>query len=111
MYVGSGGIAPPLRTSSSDGGEWSASHPCQFISRKEVRGSHWIEGWMGPRAGVDSMKKRKSVASAGNHPFRGLVSVSTELSRFPFLCMEDYFMNVFFIESVLHSVCISYNSS
>jgi hypothetical protein len=29
-------------------------------------GTHWIGGWVGPRAGLDSMKKKKYLASAGS---------------------------------------------
>jgi hypothetical protein len=35
-----------------DGGEWPASEPDHFNP-----GTHWIRGWMGPRAGLESVKK------------------------------------------------------
>jgi hypothetical protein len=44
-----------------DGGEWSASSPERFTS-----GSHWIGAWVGPRAGLDAMEKRKSCVLAEN---------------------------------------------
>jgi hypothetical protein len=34
------------------GGEWSASRPGRFTP-----GTHWIGGWVGPRAGLDNVKK------------------------------------------------------
>jgi hypothetical protein len=42
------------------GCEWSASRPCLFppTSGKEPL-YHWIEGWVGLRAGLDGMQKTK----------------------------------------------------
>jgi len=40
-------------TSELDGGEWSASRPGRFTLRVRVPGTHWIGGWVGPRAAVD----------------------------------------------------------
>jgi hypothetical protein len=48
-----------LLTSALDGGEWSESRPDRFIPRERVPGTHWIGGWLGPRAGLDVMVKRK----------------------------------------------------
>jgi hypothetical protein len=42
-----------------DGGEWSASRPGRFTPRERAPGTHWIGGWVGPRAVVDAMVKRK----------------------------------------------------
>jgi len=33
-----------------DRGEWSASHPGRFTPGERAPGTHWIGGWMGPRA-------------------------------------------------------------
>jgi hypothetical protein len=46
-------------TSQLDGGEWSASRPGRFISRERAPGINWIGGWMGPRAVLDMVVKRK----------------------------------------------------
>jgi hypothetical protein len=43
-------------TFAKDGGEWSASHPSHFTSRERA---HWIGGWVGPRAILDAVVKRK----------------------------------------------------
>jgi hypothetical protein len=56
---GSGGIAPPFLTSALDGCEWSASRTGRFIPREIAPGSQWIGGWVGPRAGLDRIEKRK----------------------------------------------------
>jgi hypothetical protein len=40
-------------------GEWSTSHPSSFTTREKAPGTHWIGGWVGPRAGLDDMDKRK----------------------------------------------------
>jgi hypothetical protein len=50
-------------TSAVDGNEWSASRPGPFTAREIVPGTHWIGGWVGPRAGVDTVVKRKIPSS------------------------------------------------
>jgi hypothetical protein len=37
-------------TSALDGCEWSASRPGRFTPRERDPGTHWIGGWVGPRA-------------------------------------------------------------
>jgi hypothetical protein len=38
-----------------DGGEWSG----RFTPKESATGTHWIGGWVGPRAVLDSVVKRK----------------------------------------------------
>jgi hypothetical protein len=45
-------------TSALVGGEWSALLPGCFIPG-ETPGTHWIGGWVGLRAGLDDVEKRK----------------------------------------------------
>jgi hypothetical protein len=40
-------------------GEWSASRPCRFTIGESVPSTHWVGGWVGPRAGLDDVEKRK----------------------------------------------------
>jgi hypothetical protein len=47
-------------------GEWSASRPVRFTSGERVTGTHWIGGWVGPRAGLDAEAKRTILAPACN---------------------------------------------
>jgi hypothetical protein len=42
-----------------DGGEWSASHPSHFTPKERDPGIHQIGGWVGPRAVLDMVVKRK----------------------------------------------------
>jgi hypothetical protein len=46
-------------TSALDGGEWSASRPGRFTPRETAPGTHRIGGWVGPRAVLDAVVKRK----------------------------------------------------
>jgi hypothetical protein len=46
-------------TSALDGGEWSASRPGLFTPRERAPGIHRIGGWVGPRAVMDAVVKRK----------------------------------------------------
>jgi hypothetical protein len=50
------GIVPPFLTLALDGGKWSASHPGRFTPGEIAAGSHWIGGWVGPRAGLDAVE-------------------------------------------------------
>jgi hypothetical protein len=47
-------------TSALDGGEWSASRSGRFTPREGTPGTHWIEGWVSPRAVLDAVVKRKT---------------------------------------------------
>jgi hypothetical protein len=42
-----------------DGGEWSTSRPGRFTHRESAPGTHWTGGWVGPRAVLDAVVKRK----------------------------------------------------
>jgi hypothetical protein len=46
-----------LGTSWGGGGEWSASRPGRFTLGERAPGTHWIGGWMGPRAGLEDVEK------------------------------------------------------
>jgi hypothetical protein len=52
-------------TSALAGGEWSASHPGNFTPRERALGSHCIEGWVDPRAGLGHTKKGKFLILPG----------------------------------------------
>jgi hypothetical protein len=42
------------------GGEWSASRFGRFTpGRERSPGTHWIGGWMDPKASLDDVEKRK----------------------------------------------------
>jgi hypothetical protein len=41
------------------GGERSASRPGRYTPGEKAPGTHLIGGWVGPRAGLDGVKKRK----------------------------------------------------
>jgi hypothetical protein len=46
-------------TSALYGGELSASRAGRFDFRKRAPATHWIGGWVGPRAILDAVVKRK----------------------------------------------------
>ncbi|PNF32077.1 putative small nuclear ribonucleoprotein Sm D1 [Cryptotermes secundus] len=41
------------------GGEWSATHLGCFTPGEQAPGTHWIGGWVDPRASLDDLEKRK----------------------------------------------------
>jgi hypothetical protein len=52
-------------TSTLAGDEWSASRPGRFTPGERAPGTHWIEGWVGPKAGLDEVEKRKFLTLPG----------------------------------------------
>jgi hypothetical protein len=52
-------------TSALVGGECSASRPGRFSPGEIAPGTHWIGGWVGPRAGLDDVQKRKFLTLPG----------------------------------------------
>jgi hypothetical protein len=88
MCEGSGGIAAPSLTSALNRGEWSPSHPSHFSPGERAPGMHWIEGWVGPRASLDPMEKRKNSPhcqeSNPSHSEPWSIAISSELSQFLF---------------------------
>jgi hypothetical protein len=52
-------------TSALAGGEWSASRPGRFIPEKRAPRTHCIGGWVGPRAGLHVVEKRKFLTLQG----------------------------------------------
>jgi hypothetical protein len=42
-----------------DGGELSASRLGRFTHKERAPGTHWIGGWVGPRAVLDTVVERK----------------------------------------------------
>jgi hypothetical protein len=46
-------------TSALSGGEYSASRPGRFIPGERAPSTHWIGGWVNPRAGLDDVERRK----------------------------------------------------
>jgi hypothetical protein len=83
-------------TSVLNRGEWSASCTCRFTPGLREPGTHWIGDWMGPRAGLDAVAKRKKSHHCScrelnsGRPTRSLVTILTELPRFLTTSVEDH---------------------
>jgi hypothetical protein len=84
-------------TSALVGGEWSASRPSRFTPGEGARGTHWIGGWVGPRAGLDDVEKRKFLTIPGlelrplGRPAR---SQSLYQLRYPSSLFYGYIINI-----------------
>jgi hypothetical protein len=64
------------------GGEWSASLPGRLTPREKVPGILWIAGWVNPSAGLNDVKKTKSLTLPGLElrTLRSSVAILTTLS-------------------------------
>jgi hypothetical protein len=56
-YVGLDVQTHVFLTSALVGGEWSVSRPGSFTPREKAPGTHWLGGWVEPRAGLDDMEE------------------------------------------------------
>jgi len=50
-------------TSALDGGEWSASRLGSFTPGVRAPGTHWLGNWVGPRAGLDAVEKKRTTGT------------------------------------------------
>jgi hypothetical protein len=64
-YWGMEVLLHALWTSALDRVEWSNSRPDSFIPREKDSGTHWMGSWVGRRAGLDTVVKKKFPAPAG----------------------------------------------
>jgi hypothetical protein len=46
-------------------GEWSASRLSRFTPVERAPGTHWMGGWVGPRAGLDDVEKKQFLTLPG----------------------------------------------
>jgi hypothetical protein len=79
----SGSRAPPFLTSALDGVEWSDSRPGRFSSEERALGTCWMGGWVGSRAGVDSVEERKNLHFRESDPCHPTRILSLYRLRFP----------------------------
>jgi hypothetical protein len=59
MYWGSGSITPHVLNLCTRWGESSTLRPGRFTPWERTPGTHWMEGWAGPTAGLDAVAKWK----------------------------------------------------
>jgi hypothetical protein len=52
-------------TSALVGGDWTTSRPGHFTPGERVPGTNQLGGWVGPRAGLDDVEKRKFLTLPG----------------------------------------------
>jgi hypothetical protein len=77
--------------SALDEGEWSASRPGHFTPRKTAPVTHWIGGWVCPRAGLDSVVKRKIPSPCrGSNPWSCFLYPSATSLSYPSSYLNQY---------------------
>jgi len=76
-----------LLTSVLHAAEWSASGYGRFTPGERAPALLWIGGWVGTRADLDAVAKRKSLCPCrepnSGRPVRSPVTILTELPRLP----------------------------
>jgi hypothetical protein len=95
--MGNGCIDPCVKTSALVGDEWSDSSPDRFIL-----GTHWIGGWVGPRTGLDYVKKRKKISPVTGLELRSLARPARNQSLYTALVrLIDYKIYIGDMDSVV----------
>jgi hypothetical protein len=74
-----------LLTSALVEGEWLASRPGLFTPGERAQGTHWIGGWVGSRARLVDLEKRKFLTIPGFGTPTLPVATPTTLSRLPMM--------------------------
>jgi hypothetical protein len=72
-------MVPPFLTLALDGVKWLASHSGRFIPGERASGTHFIGGWVGPRAGLDIVEKSRTSTGISN-PFFQPIAEQTAIS-------------------------------
>jgi hypothetical protein len=84
-YWGVGRGTHTFLTAELDGGELSNSRPGRFTPKERNPGTHWIGSWVGPRAGLDAVAKRKIPfpcrESKPARPVRSVVIILTGMQK------------------------------
>jgi hypothetical protein len=65
MHVGEDVQIHVFLTLALVGGDWSGTRLGRFTLGDRVPGTHWIEGWVGPRASLDDVERRKILPLLG----------------------------------------------
>jgi hypothetical protein len=66
--------------------EWSASHFGSFNPRGRAPGTHWIGGWVVPRAGLDDVEKSLDPTRDSNSDPSVVQTVSSPYNEYPVSC-------------------------
>jgi hypothetical protein len=90
MYWGSGGSTPGILNLSARW-NWMVSFTLRhFTPRKKAPGTHWIGGWVGPRAGLDAVAKRKIPSSSwelsAGRPDRSVFQIVQTCTLYYYYC-------------------------
>jgi hypothetical protein len=68
-----------LLNSALAGSTWSVLGPDRFIPRERAPTTHWLGGWVDPRAGLDEVGKRKFLSLPGLTLDRSVVQPAVSL--------------------------------
>jgi hypothetical protein len=111
-YWGNGGISSRILDLGTRW-RWSASRPGRYTPRERVPGTHWIGGWVGPRAILDAVVKRRFIANRRVYrKLSGLADWSENCKQYSSLPLGAVVS--LFYESVLESFvaitfCVAFN--
>jgi hypothetical protein len=80
MYVGVDVQIRVFLTLALIRGEWWSSLPGHFTPREWAPGTNWMEGWVGHRASLDDVEKRRPYWDSNSDPsvVQSVVSLYTD---------------------------------
>lgn len=85
-------------------GEWSSLSPGYFAPRERAPGTLWTEGWLGLRASLDALVKRRICASELHPLFTLLHSPITDLS-YPCFIKSNCTEIIYYCDSFINICC------
>jgi hypothetical protein len=97
MYGGVGIYIHVFLTLALDGVEWSASRSGRFTPGERARNTHWIGSWVGLRAGVDEMEKRKYHNSLKAYQSQKFLEQILEKTETGFIATKLFFCQFFLV--------------
>jgi hypothetical protein len=101
-------VEPPLLTAALDGSERSNSHTGGFTPGERASGTHWIRGWVGPRADLGAVEKRKIFSCRESNPGHPARSPSLYRLTYPNSLFNLFKSNLFFPVNPLFRLSASY---
>jgi hypothetical protein len=103
-----GGVDVFLTSAALVGGEWSASLIGRFTPGERAPGTHWIGGWVCPRASLGAMEKRKIFTLPGLELLP--LIVQPVASRFPSLVLGPVHFVLLFVALAFKGKIVTFYS-
>jgi hypothetical protein len=94
-YGGASSYIHVFLTLALDGVEWSASRFGRYTFGERARNTHWIGSWVGRRAGLDDVEKRKYRNSLNAYRSQKCLEQILKKTEIRFIATKFFFCQFF----------------